>query len=172
MDFLIPALAVAVIYSFLSLRVIRQYERGVAFFLGRYWGTKGPGLIFLPAGFAGRNLPDVSLNADPETGYLLYSTVDGGLLAQYGGTSFVAPQLNGIAALLGQASGGRLGFFNPMLYRIQRQMGYGAGSPFIDITAGDNWFYAGARGYTPGAGLGVLNVANFAAAVNRERRGH
>jgi regulator of protease activity HflC (stomatin/prohibitin superfamily) len=54
MDFLIPALAVAGIYSFLSLRVIRQYERGVAFFLGRFWGTKGPGLIFLPAGFAGQ----------------------------------------------------------------------------------------------------------------------
>jgi regulator of protease activity HflC (stomatin/prohibitin superfamily) len=52
MDFLIPALGVAVIYSFLSLRVLRQYERGVSFFLGRFWGTKGPGLIFLPAGFA------------------------------------------------------------------------------------------------------------------------
>ena len=36
-------LAVAVVYSFVSLRVIRQYERGVAFFLGRFWGTKGPG---------------------------------------------------------------------------------------------------------------------------------
>jgi regulator of protease activity HflC (stomatin/prohibitin superfamily) len=52
MDFLVPALSIAVIYSFLSLRVLRQYERGVAFFLGRFWGTKGPGLIFLPAGFA------------------------------------------------------------------------------------------------------------------------
>jgi regulator of protease activity HflC (stomatin/prohibitin superfamily) len=52
MDFLIPSLAIAVVYSFLSLRVLRQYERGVTFFLGRYWGTKGPGLIFLPAGFA------------------------------------------------------------------------------------------------------------------------
>jgi regulator of protease activity HflC (stomatin/prohibitin superfamily) len=52
MDFLIPSLAVAVVYSFLSLRVLRQYERGVTFFLGRFWGTKGPGLIFLPAGFA------------------------------------------------------------------------------------------------------------------------
>jgi regulator of protease activity HflC (stomatin/prohibitin superfamily) len=52
MDFLIPALAVAVVYSFLSLRVLRQYERGVAFFLGRFWATKGPGLVFLPAGFA------------------------------------------------------------------------------------------------------------------------
>ena len=36
----------------MSLRVLRQYERGVSFFLGRFWGTKGPGLIFLPAGFA------------------------------------------------------------------------------------------------------------------------
>jgi regulator of protease activity HflC (stomatin/prohibitin superfamily) len=52
MDFLVPALSIAVVYSFLSLRVLRQYERGVAFFLGRFWGTKGPGLIFLPAGFA------------------------------------------------------------------------------------------------------------------------
>jgi regulator of protease activity HflC (stomatin/prohibitin superfamily) len=52
MDFLVPALSIAVIYSFLSLRVLRQYERGVAFFLGKFWGTKGPGLIFLPAGFA------------------------------------------------------------------------------------------------------------------------
>jgi regulator of protease activity HflC (stomatin/prohibitin superfamily) len=52
MDLLIPSLAIAVIYSFLSLRVLRQYERGVTFFLGRFWGTKGPGLIFLPAGFA------------------------------------------------------------------------------------------------------------------------
>jgi len=52
MDFLLPALSIAVVYSFLSLRVLRQYERGVSFFLGKFWGTKGPGLIFLPAGFA------------------------------------------------------------------------------------------------------------------------
>jgi len=52
MDFLLPALAIAVVYSFMSLRVLRQYERGVSFFLGKFWGTKGPGLIFLPAGFA------------------------------------------------------------------------------------------------------------------------
>ena len=52
MDLLLPLLLVAVLYSFLSLRVIRQYERAVTFFLGRFWGTKGPGLIFLPAGFS------------------------------------------------------------------------------------------------------------------------
>src|SRR5438552_6635224 len=69
MDFLIPALAVAVIYSFISLRVVRQYERGVSFFLGRFWGTKGPGLIFLPAGFASQkrvSLRIVALDIPPQ----------------------------------------------------------------------------------------------------------
>jgi regulator of protease activity HflC (stomatin/prohibitin superfamily) len=69
MDVLIPALAVAVVYSFLSLRVLRQYERGVAFFLGRFWGTKGPGLIFLPAGFASQkrvSLRIVALDIPPQ----------------------------------------------------------------------------------------------------------
>jgi regulator of protease activity HflC (stomatin/prohibitin superfamily) len=69
MDFLLPALAFAVLYSFLSLRVLRQYERGVAFFLGRFWGTKGPGLIFLPAGFASQkrvSLRIVALDIPPQ----------------------------------------------------------------------------------------------------------
>jgi len=50
MPILLMALAIAVAYSFASLRVLKQYERGVAFFLGKYWNTKGPGLFFLPAG--------------------------------------------------------------------------------------------------------------------------
>jgi regulator of protease activity HflC (stomatin/prohibitin superfamily) len=69
MDAVIPALAVALVYSFLSLRVLRQYERGVSFFLGRYWGTKGPGLIFLPAGFAAQkriSLRIVALDIPPQ----------------------------------------------------------------------------------------------------------
>ncbi len=52
MNGLLTVLAIVVAYSFLSLRVLRQYERGVAFFLGKYSGTKGPGLVFLPAFFA------------------------------------------------------------------------------------------------------------------------
>jgi len=52
MEALIGGLAVVVLYLFSSLRVIRQYERAVTFFLGRFWGTKGPGLIFVPSGFA------------------------------------------------------------------------------------------------------------------------
>lgn len=69
MDLLIPALGFAVLYSFMSLRVLRQYERGVAFFLGKFWGTKGPGLIFLPAGFASQkrvSLRIVALDIPPQ----------------------------------------------------------------------------------------------------------
>jgi regulator of protease activity HflC (stomatin/prohibitin superfamily) len=68
MDLLIP-LGIAVAYTFLSLRVLRQYERGVAFFLGRFWGTKGPGLIFLPAGFASQkrvSLRIVAMDIPPQ----------------------------------------------------------------------------------------------------------
>ncbi len=49
---LMGGLAAAVAYCFASLRVVKEYERGVAFFLGRCIGSKGPGLIFLPAFFA------------------------------------------------------------------------------------------------------------------------
>src|SRR3954452_5030947 len=69
MDFVIPGLAIALLYSFMSMRVLRQYERGVAFFLGRYWGTKGPGLVFLPALFAGQrrvSLGMVALDIAPQ----------------------------------------------------------------------------------------------------------
>ena len=133
-------------------------------------GTGPVNLMDLPARFAGRNLPDVSLNADPFSGYLVVSTPDGGLISGFGGTSFVAPQLNGITALVAQAAGvRRLGLVNPMLYRFKRITG--ARAPLVDVTAGNNWFYAGVRGYNPGAGLGVLNVANLATAVDNERRG-
>lgn len=133
---------------------------------------QGEDLLDLPAGFAGRNLPDVSLDADPYTGYLLYSTLDGGLSGGYGGTSFVAPQLNGISALLAQSVGSRLGLWNPMLYRYKKLYGNSPSSPLVDIVAGDNWFYQGVPGYEPGAGLGVLNVANLAKALAYDSRHH
>ena len=123
-------------------------------------------LLNLPPHFRGRNLPDVALNADPESGYILVSTEDGGVLPGYGGTSFVAPQLNGISALMSQALGGRrIGLWNPMLYRFQLFYGYGQASPFVDITYGDNWFYSGVPGYEPAAGLGVLDVTKLTLAV-------
>ncbi len=69
MEILVGGLAFAVLYSFMSLRVLKQYERGVTFFLGRFWGTKGPGVIFLPAGFASQkrvSLRIVALDIPPQ----------------------------------------------------------------------------------------------------------
>jgi subtilase family serine protease len=124
--------------------------------------TTGPQVLLkLPGNFHGRNVPDISLNADPETGYIVVSTVDGGATAGNGGTSFVAPQLNGISALLTQSLHHRVGFWNPQVYALQNVFGYGNWSSFNDIRQGDNWFYQGKGGYEPGSGIGTLNVANF-----------
>jgi regulator of protease activity HflC (stomatin/prohibitin superfamily) len=51
-DILLGALGLVVAYLVSGLRVLREYERAVYFFLGRSWGAKGPGLIFLPPLFA------------------------------------------------------------------------------------------------------------------------
>jgi regulator of protease activity HflC (stomatin/prohibitin superfamily) len=51
-DFLVGLLAGVGLYLFSGLRVLREYERAVYFFLGRSWGSKGPGLIYLPPLFA------------------------------------------------------------------------------------------------------------------------
>jgi regulator of protease activity HflC (stomatin/prohibitin superfamily) len=42
---LITILVVFILYS--AVRILREYERGVVFTLGRYTGTKGPGLFLL-----------------------------------------------------------------------------------------------------------------------------
>ena len=60
---------VAAVYSLSSLRIIKQYERGVSFFLGRYWNTKGPGLKFVPSGVAHMHrvsLRTVALDIPPQ----------------------------------------------------------------------------------------------------------
>ena len=47
-DILLGAIGLIALYLFSGLRVLREYERGVYFLLGRLRPTKGPGLIFLP----------------------------------------------------------------------------------------------------------------------------
>lgn len=120
----------------------------------------------LPIGYAGRNLPDVSLNADPETGYLVY--LGGTFYNGNGGTSFVAPQLNGIAALLSQSAGTRLGFLNPQMYAIFAKRGYGPKSPFNAITTGTNLYWKAGPNYNPASGLGTLDVTK----LEKELCGH
>ncbi len=71
-----------------------------------------------------RVVPDISLEADPATGFLigLHQTLPDGLSlyteTRYGGTSLASPLLAGIVADADQASGTPLGFINPALYKM------------------------------------------------------
>ncbi|HLY58173.1 MAG TPA: S53 family peptidase [Stellaceae bacterium] len=133
--------------------------------------TSPPTTIFaLPARFAGRNVPDISFNADPQTGYLVDYTSDSSGFAPepfWGGTSFVGPQLNGVTALLDQDTRHRQGLLNFPLYLLGHfgQSYQGHNAPLRYVTQGDNWFYTGRKGYSPAAGLGIMDVANFAKAI-------
>ena len=44
------ALLLILLLVFASLRILREYERGVIFMLGRFWKVKGPGLIIVVPG--------------------------------------------------------------------------------------------------------------------------
>jgi len=41
---------IAAVILFISIRILREYERGVIFMLGRFWKVKGPGLIIVIPG--------------------------------------------------------------------------------------------------------------------------
>lgn len=117
----------------------------------------------------GRNMPDVSMNADPYSGYKVYVSDPGkpgsnSKWAVYGGTSFVSPQLNGLTALINSAYHTQVGFWNPQIYQFAKEKD----SPFKPLnTTGltnDNLFYTGTKGtvYNQATGLGVPDVASLA----------
>jgi kumamolisin len=119
----------------------------------------------------GRAEPDLSADADPETGYLEYSPSFAGepgnpnfLQGGWGGTSFVAPQLNGSTAVIDAALGHRVGFWNPSIYHFATSWN----SPFTPLnqpgTSNDNDFYTGTPGtvYNEATGLGIPNLAQLA----------
>lgn len=135
-----------------------------------YTGRRPQVVVRLPAGFRGRNVPDLSVNSDPDTGYLLYYTSDqtGFAIDEFaGGTSFAAPQLNGVTALLDQALGHRVGLLNFALYHLVRtNRAYsGRNAPLRDIVHGNNEFYNATLGYDQATGVGVPNVANLLQAL-------
>ncbi|OYX16694.1 MAG: hypothetical protein B7Z07_02255 [Sphingomonadales bacterium 32-67-7] len=45
--FYLPAIIIALLFLTAAIKVLREYERGVVFTLGRFTGVKGPGLILL-----------------------------------------------------------------------------------------------------------------------------
>ena len=42
-----PLVLLVLLLLFSAIKILREYERGVVFQLGRYWKVKGPGLILL-----------------------------------------------------------------------------------------------------------------------------
>ena len=116
---------------------------------------------------SGRAVPDLSTDADPLTGYLVYDPSAVGepaLEGGWGGTSFVAPQLNGSTAVIESYLGRRVGFWNPTIYALASS----SHSPFTPLqqsgTMNDNLFYTGEPGslYNEATGLGVPDLSELA----------
>jgi kumamolisin len=105
-----------------------------------------------------RGVPDVSGNADPQTGYQV--RIDG-TDTVVGGTSAVAPLWAGLIALINAARGTPVGYLNTALYAAAGS----ASSPFNDITSGDNGDFVATVGWDACTGLGSPNGAALVAAL-------
>ncbi|KRK47528.1 peptidase S53 propeptide [Secundilactobacillus kimchicus JCM 15530] len=115
---------------------------------------------------SGRNVPDVAGNADADTGYAVYvsytKTPNGDDASKTwsvaGGTSFVAPQMAAVNALMNSGLNAPIGFWNPQIYKFAQS----SDSPFTpldSITNNDNLYYTGQPGklYNQATGLGTIN---------------
>ena len=106
-----------------------------------------------------REVPDVSADADPATGYAIYY---GGGWTGIGGTSAAAPLWAAFTALVNASSGCAgtpIGFANAALYKAA---GTAYAADFSDITTGNNDVtgtnggkFAAAAGYDMASGLGT-----------------
>ena len=127
------------------------------------WQT-GPGVQM-----GNREVPDVSADADPATGYATYCTVTNAGCPStgwitIGGTSAAAPLWAGSMTLIDQylQSQGKavVGSANPVLYGLfntQQQL-----PAFHDVTSGNNLHYNAGPGYDMASGIGSPNVDNIA----------
>ncbi|MEE8825331.1 pseudomonalisin precursor [Lentilactobacillus sunkii] len=107
----------------------------------------------------GRNYPDVSANADPNTGYQIYTKVTG--WQNVGGTSAVAPQFNGATAVINSGKGTRMGLWNAQIYKLAQNPDKDK-DPFTVLdsdTNNSNLYYTGQPGkvYNQATGLGTVN---------------
>ncbi|QMU77801.1 hypothetical protein GXW83_21025 [Streptacidiphilus sp. PB12-B1b] len=124
------------------------------------WSDGGGGVSTLytrpswqPGSGTYRTVPDVASNADPNSGYAIYT---GGSWQQIGGTSAAAPLWAGFTSLYNEkaAASGKaaLGFADPAVYQV------GAGSSYTsvmhDVTTGGNQDYKAGTGYDEATGWG------------------
>jgi kumamolisin len=124
------------------------------------WQT-GPGTGEFGESRPGRQVPDVSADGDPSTGF---AVTFHGLTLQSAGTSLAAPLWAAFTALIDQYLEHQglkeVGFVNPDLYEVAAQsQTYPA---FHDITIGGNAVYAATPGYDMVTGLGSPDVWNLA----------
>ena len=98
-----------------------------------------------------RGVPDVSGDADPETGYDV--RIDG-TDTVIGGTSAVAPLWAGLIARINAARRSSVGFINPLLYASP--------SSLNDITSGNNGNFAAGSHWDACTGLGSPDGAKIA----------
>jgi subtilase family serine protease len=113
-----------------------------------------------------RGVPDVSADADHETGMtLVFANGSKSMTNPGGGTSASAPLWAGVVALADQLAADHLGFVNAGIYRIAMSKSYGAA--FHDVTTGDNTVstpkstvtgYQASRGWDPVTGWGSPNA--------------
>lgn len=107
-------------------------------------------------GKAGRGVPDVAGDADPQTGYQV--RVDGTDVV-IGGTSAVAPLWAALIARLVQSTGTRVGLAQPKLYT--GATGSATAPGFRDITSGNNGAFGAKPGWDACTGLGTPNGAEL-----------
>jgi kumamolisin len=105
-----------------------------------------------------RNVPDVALDADPNTPYALY--FDGTFAISTGGTSAVAPNLAAMQAQFDQYYGHRLGLAQTGLYNGFRVGSY-PGKTWHDILSGSNGGYSAHAGYDNVTGVGSLDATRY-----------
>jgi kumamolisin len=113
-----------------------------------------------PGHKAGRGVPDVAGDADPETGYRVL--VDG-QPEVFGGTSAVAPLWAALVARCAEALGRAPGYLNPILY--QRLAAAGVTR---DIVEGDNGAYEAAPGWDPCTGWGSPDGSRLLAQLRQD----
>jgi kumamolisin len=111
------------------------------------WSDGGGGVS---TSFSGRTVPDVSADANPSTGYAIYSA---GSWVEYGGTSCAAPVWSGITALFDAKLGGDQGNLDATFSSIGKSSSYS--TAFHDIKSGSNGAYSAGTGYDKVTGWGT-----------------
>ena len=124
------------------------------------------------AGKGQRQVPDVSADADPSTGFHI---IFGGHDGQAGGTSAATPLWAATVALINQdlkKKGLReVGFANPALYWMGENAARLSPQPFHDVSAGNNLGFDAATGWDFATGWGSMDAAALDAAWVRYIKG-